>query len=153
MTSSGKEVFLPSSAEVELAKSSMSKLSKVLSKQPLSGAVTFTVVINNGEKIDITPGAARALLDATDFIAQGKAVVVNSIGKVLETQEAADILNVSRPYLCKLLDSGEIQSHKVGRFRRVEYEDLLAYKSRRIAKQNTAMDELAAQAQELNMGY
>ena len=143
MTSSEKEVFLPSSAEVELAKSSKSKLTKVLSGKSSTDSVSFTVIINNGEKIEITPSAVKALLDAVNFIAQGKAVVVNSIDKVLETQEAADFLNVSRPYLCKLLDAGDIPHHMVGRFRRVKYEDLLGYKSRRIAKQNTTMDELA----------
>ncbi|MBU6455403.1 MAG: helix-turn-helix domain-containing protein [Cyanobacteria bacterium REEB67] len=153
MTSTEKEAFLPSSAEVELAKVSFVKLDKVLSERKSSDQVSCTLVINNGVEIDITPSAAQALLEVVNVISHGKAVVVNSIDKVMETQEAADFLNISRPFLCKLLDSGEIPHHMVGRFRRVKYEDLLAYKSRRITKQNQAMDELAAQAQELNMGY
>ncbi len=153
MTSSEREAFLPSSAEVEIAKSIKSKLTKVLSGHSSTDPLSFTVVTNNGEKIEITQSAARALVDAVDFISQGKAVVVNSIDKVLETQEAAELLNVSRPYLCKLLDAGDIPHHMVGRFRRVKYEDLLAYKSRRIVNQNKAMDALAAQAQELKTGY
>lgn len=153
MTSTEKEAFLPSSAEVELAKVSLPKLTKLFSGQNLSCESSFTLKIDNDQEIDITPSAVQALIEAVSVIAHGKAVVVTSIDKVMETQEAADFLNVSRPYLCKLLDSGEIAHHMVGRFRRVKYEDLLAYKSRRITKQNQAMDELIAQAQELNMGY
>ncbi|MFA7336973.1 MAG: helix-turn-helix domain-containing protein [Candidatus Obscuribacterales bacterium] len=153
MTSTDKEAFLPSSAEVELAKVSLPKLTNLFSGQTSSCESSFTLKIDNDQEIDITPSAVQALIEAVSLIAHGKAVVVNSIDKVMETQEAADFLNVSRPYLCKLLDSGEIPHHTVGRFRRVNYEDLLEYKSRRITKQNQAMDELIAQAQELNMGY
>jgi excisionase family DNA binding protein len=143
MASTEKEAFLPSSAEVELAKTTVTKLAKALSDRLSSNNDSITLVISNSEEIDITPSAAHALLEVVSVIAHGKAVIVNSIDKVLETQEAADFLNVSRPYLCKLLDAGLIPHHTVGRFRRVRYEDLLTYKSQRIARQNKTMDELA----------
>lgn len=153
MTRTEEEAFLPSIAEVELAKISLPKLTNLFSGQNSPCKSTFTLKVNNDHEIDISPSAVQALIEAVSVIAHGKAVVVNSIDKVMETQEAADFLNVSRPYLCKLLDSGEIPHHTVGRFRRVKYEDLLLYKSRRITKQNQAMDALTAQAQELNLGY
>ena len=71
----------------------------------------------------------------------------------LTTKEAADILNVSRPHLVKLLEAGEIPFHKTGTHRRVRFEHLRNYKDQMRAEQERALEELAAQAQELGMGY
>ena len=72
---------------------------------------------------------------------------------MLTTIEAAQLLNVSRPFLTKLLKEGEIKHSMVGSHRRVSYEDLMEYKNRMQLTQEKAMQELADQAQELKLGY
>ena len=72
---------------------------------------------------------------------------------VLTTSEAADILMVSRPFVVKLLEQGEIAFHKVGTHRRIKSADLYAYKNRNDTKRSKAMDDLVASAQALDMGY
>jgi excisionase family DNA binding protein len=86
-------------------------------------------------------------------LALGNAVKVVPIHTELTTQEGADILNVSRPHLVKLLDEGALPHTKTGRHRRVKFADLMAYKGQRDHASRAAMDALAAQAQELGMGY
>ena len=93
------------------------------------------------------------MLEVLTEMSEGNAVSITSIHSVMTTQEAADILNVSRPFLVQLLENGEIPFHKVGTHRRVRYEDVLGYKKSIDAKRRKALDELAAQAQELGMGY
>jgi len=67
--------------------------------------------------------------------------------------EGADMLNVSRPHLVKLLDQGALPHTKTGRHRRIKFVDLMTYKEQREQASRDAMDELAAQAQESGMGY
>ena len=81
------------------------------------------------------------------------AATVIPIHAALTTQEAADVLNVSRPFLVQLLEKGDMPLHKIGTHHRVRYQDVIAYKKRIDADRRKALDELAAQGQELGMGY
>lgn len=84
----------------------------------------------------------------------GKTVRVVEEDETLTTQQAADLLNVSRPYLVQLLDSGVIpQLPKAGRHRRVAHSAIIAYKRRRDAERTDALGELAALSQTHRMGY
>ncbi|WP_449430152.1 helix-turn-helix domain-containing protein [Pseudomonas putida] len=105
------------------------------------------------ETVELPTFALRLLGEILSELALGNAVKVVPIHAELTTQEAADILNVSRPHLVKLLDQGALPHSKTGRHRRIKFADLMTYKQQRDQASRDAMDELAAQAQELGMGY
>ena len=112
-----------------------------------------TVLRVKDQEIVLPPSVARALFDVLTEMAEGRAVSVASSGEELTTREAAELLNVSRPHLVKLLEEGEIPFHKVGTHRRVYREDVLEYKARQRAEAEEAMQNLTDQAQELGLGY
>ena len=77
----------------------------------------------------------------------------DAIGESANRQEGADLLNVSRPHLIKLLESKALRYHKTGKHRRIRYDDLMRFKAERDRASEHAMEELARQAQELKLGY
>ncbi|MEY4531456.1 MAG: hypothetical protein RLZZ156_2177 [Deinococcota bacterium] len=101
----------------------------------------------------LPPVAVRLLERILSELAEGNAVAVTPIQPEISTQEAADILNVSRPYLIGLLEKNTIPHRKIGTHRRVPLKALLEYKAKQKAKAEQAMQELADLSQELGLGY
>ena len=97
--------------------------------------------------------AVKLLQRILSEMADGNAVTVTPIQPEISTQEAADLLNVSRPYLVGLLENNTIPHRKVGTHRRVPLKALLEYKAASRAKAEKALQELADLSQELGLGY
>jgi excisionase family DNA binding protein len=144
-------VHLPTQEESEAAKVS----SRALSKYATNDKLKLKITSNGGETEDlILPGIAiNMLLDVLTEMSKGNAVTVMPIHAELSTQQTAELLNVSRPYLVNLLESGKIPFRKVGAHRRVMAKDVIDYQKCIDDERLKVLDDLAAQAQELGMGY
>ncbi len=105
------------------------------------------------EPIEVPAPALRLLLTILSEMGSGNAITLVPAHAELTTQQAADLLHVSRPFFIRLLEDGTIPYRKVGSHRRVLHQDILDYTTRIDAQRIEALAELTAQAQELNMGY
>lgn len=103
------------------------------------------------EAVEVTlgPAVSELLMEVLRHVGNGDAVTLVPVGQMLSTQQAADILNVSRPYLVSLLEKGAIPHTEVGRHRRILADDLFRYKQQRDAKRSDALARLAASDAEL----
>lgn len=143
----------PTAEEVAVARESGRTLSAYL--QTRAETQQIEIVDDKGatHPVRIPASALRLLVDVLTEIGEGNVVSIIPIHAELTTQEAAAVLNVSRPFLVQLLERGEIPFHKIGTHRRVRYQDVIAYKERIDAERSKTLDELAEQAQVLKMGY
>ncbi len=105
------------------------------------------------ETATLPPMAVRLLVDLLTEMAKGNSVTLIPVHAELTTQEAANLLNVSRPHIVQLIKAKQLPARKVGTHRRIRFADLQAYKARAEVARNEALDALAREAQELNMGY
>ena len=144
---------LPTAEEVGLARESGPALSAYLQTRAETQQIEILDDKGNAHPVRMPVSALRLLVDVLTEIGEGNAVSIIPIHAELTTQEAADVLNVSRPFLVQLLERGEIPFHKIGTHRRVRYQDVVAYKERIDAERGKTLDALAEQAQELEIGY
>lgn len=142
---------LPSEQEAELARASGRDLSVVLSSRAETQQFDFKDDRGETRTVTLPTSFVRLMVEALAEIGQGNAVSLIPIHAELTSQEAADVLNVSRPYLIQLLDKGEIPFRKVNTHRRIRYDDVLAYKNRVDADRRAALEELSALHQEMGL--
>lgn len=111
------------------------------------------LVAPDGSEVEIPASALAALRALVHDLARGSTITLIPHDKELTTKEAAEILNVSRPFLIRLLDRGEIPYHRVGTHRRLRVEDVLAYRERRAARRREKLVELTRLSEEVEGGY
>jgi excisionase family DNA binding protein len=146
------EPVAPTEVEAELALESSRRLAPYLNAGD-GLHVQISKEGGHGEAVTIPVSAIRLLVQILAAMAEGNPVTLVPVHAELTTQQAADLLNVSRPYLVKLLDEGKIPYRTVGKYRRVRFDDLMAYKKQNDQQRLKVLEELTAQAQELDMGY
>ena len=141
----------PTAQDASLARISGQRLARFARrKKPLSLKVTEA---GKEQPIELPAGAVRLLMDVLETMAAGRGVTIIPENAELTTVEAASMLNVSRPYLIKLLDKKVIPHRLVGKHRRILIDDVMAYKKRIDAAREDVLAKLTAEAQEDDMGY
>ena len=138
---------LPSADDRQIA----NQLRRILASQKVGEAKLHIPDPTTREPVEITltPAMSDLFLELLRHIGSGDAVTLVPIQQMLTTQQAADLLNMSRPYLIRLIEKGDIPHSMVGRHRRLQAEDVFAYKSARNKTRSKAMDELIADGADL----
>jgi excisionase family DNA binding protein len=141
----------PSPQEAAIARVSGQALSPYArARAPLKMRVTDA---DTSGPIELPAGAVALLMDILETMAAGRGMTIIPENAELTTVEAAEVLNVSRPFLIKLLEGGAIPFRKVGKHRRIRMEDVMEYKAAIDQEREGVLDQLAAEAQEQGMGY
>jgi excisionase family DNA binding protein len=142
----------PTPQAAEEARIAIRELAGMHLRQP-SPTVRIQPDRGRGTSVTIPAPAFELLLEILGQMANGNAVTLLPVHAELTTQQAADLLNVSRPFLIELLDRGAIPHRKVGTHRRVRLADLMEYRRKDEAQRRAVMDELASEAQKHGLGY
>lgn len=144
---------LPTAEEALLARSCSQGLSAVIDTK--SEAQDFTLTDREGvsHKVSIPVSALRLFVELLTELGEGNMVKLVPVHAELTTQEAADLLNISRPTLIKLLDEAAVPYHRTGNRRKILFSDLQEYKKQIEKARLSALNELSALDQELGMGY
>ncbi len=141
----------PSEREAIIARTSKQLLARYAREDQ---SLTVQVMdADHEEPIELPAGAVTLLLDILGAMASGQGVTIIPEDAELTTVQVADILHVSRPFLIKLLDEGQIPYRRVGKHRRIRMEDVMNYKRAIDQQREAVLDQLVAEAQEQDMGY
>lgn len=152
------EPVAPTEADVRVAKDASKRLSHLV-RGKKKGAKPPRLSIGEAagkagsERIELPPAAIQLLLRLLTDMAAGHAVMLIPVHAELTTQQAADLLGVSRPFIVRQVETGSLKHRKVGTHRRILVQDLLAYKRSMDAGRMKALEEMTAEAQRLGLGY
>ncbi len=144
------DIAQPSEEIVKQAETALRELRPLQRLEPVEIQIAAA---SHAASVTVPPAVFNLLIRILSELAVGNGVTVLPINAEVTTQQAADLLNVSRPYLVGLLEAGKIPYRKVGARRRILMQDLLAYKHRDDAARRKILDSLTADAEDLNLGY
>lgn len=139
--------------DIQTAQVGLQTLGSEKSRKSARKSVRLVFGAENPAEVDLPPQAVEALTEVLEHLAHGREVTVSSQPIEYSTQQAAEYLRVSRPFLIGMLEKGEIPFRKVGTHRRVLFADLQFFKEKIDAQRLKTLEELATQAQELGLGY
>lgn len=105
----------------------------------------------NGEEFELPESLYRALRVIVDHLTRCESVSIMHAAEELTTQQAADLLNISRPYLVRLVDRGDIPCHRVGTHRRILREDVEKYRAERDKQRRHHLRAMVREADELGL--
>lgn len=149
-----KSISKISKTDQKIALSSIELLSKSEEKASKSKSNTVKLkLLESDEVVTIPLKALKLLTSIISNMAQGKSTTLMPSDAEVTTQQAAEILNVSRPHVIKLLETGKIPFKKVGSHRRILLQDVLQYESKFKSIRRKKLDALTKEAQNLNLGY
>ena len=149
--SNSNALKIPTQQDIEQAKAIIKQLSKYQNIDLVQ--VSIEAPNSDTEKIVLPSAAMQILLTILSEISHGNPVSIMPYMTELTTQQAANFLNVSRPYLIKLLENGEISYQKVGTHRRVYVKDVIEYKEKIGGARSDTLDELVGLSQDIGMEY
>jgi excisionase family DNA binding protein len=139
----------PGAIDADVAARAVKRIKEYLLRHPDEQAINVHPEVGDEDALVLPREAVNLLAFILTQAAAGRGVSVMPSHAELTTQQAADMLNVSRPYLIGLLEAGTIRHRLVGRHRRIRWDDLMDYKRRTEAKSRVAADQLAELGQEL----
>jgi excisionase family DNA binding protein len=139
----------PRDEGAEISSRAARRIGEYLSAHPGTGEVTIQGELAGDDALVVPRQAVIMFAQVLGFLASGQGVTVTPLNAMYTTQQAADFLNVSRPFLIKLLEEGKIHYEMVGTHRRVPFGDLVEYKRRDDQERRDAADELTRLGQEL----
>jgi excisionase family DNA binding protein len=143
--------FEPDQADAQVAHEALARMKSYLAEHRAQRQVRLVVDDDHGHALVVPRAAVELLAGVLAHMAAGRGVSVVPSDAELTTQQAADLLNVSRPFLIGLLDAGEIEYRRVGKHRRVKAASLLDYMRRDDQRRRGAADELTALNQEMGL--
>jgi len=141
----------PGDVDAEVAKRAARRITDYLRNHPQDDLFEALGEVGGDDALVIPRPTAILFAQILDALAEGRGVQIIPKEAELTTQQAADLLHVSRPYLITLLESGQIPYRKVGRHRRITFEALIEYKRHDDLKRRAAADDLAQLSQELGV--
>jgi len=148
--SSIDDVLAPDAQDRELAQEGKAALAEAV-KDEQAARLTFPKSSKKGREVTLSPSVIRVLSRVFEELAQGHAVTVLPLDEEITTQEAADLLLVSRPYFIGLLEQGELAFRKVGNQRRVRLREVLEYRRQQYERSTKAMHKMSKLSHEMGL--